>query len=113
MEFPTVYTILADGFRVEGDDGAETSRADDGTLRVRRLWATDRVTITFRIGPLTAVQKQAVLQFYRSYRYQEIEWTDPTSSITYDVLMTREPVPVQMITGDTFVMEIYMEGVEQ
>lgn len=111
--FPTTYPVMADGFRIEVDDGAVESRSDDGTLRIRRLWATSKSRITFRIGILTSVQSLAVTQFYRSYRSQTITWTNPFTSVVFNVVMTSEPLMVEMFGGLQCIMEIYMEGVEQ
>lgn len=115
MQFPTIYPVLHDGYAIEPGDGVEESFADDGTPRYRRLWANDWTDIRFRIGPLTPTQKLAVLQFYRSYRYQYIEWTDPFTGIVYDVIMTRFPrmSSTEVSAGRTCVLEIFMKGTER
>lgn len=110
--FPSVYQVIEDGYSVEGDDGSELSRADDGTLKIRRLYGATRYNITFRIAPLSAAQTQAVRQFYESYKTQTITWTDPYTSVVYDVLMTRQPRIVDMNTPWA-TMEVDMEGVPQ
>lgn len=111
MEFPTVYKVIEDGYSIRSTDGAEQSRADDGTLRIRRLWGQDRTLITFRVGLLTQSEYAALIQFYRSYRFQAIGWTDPLSGIAYSVLMTEEPRQVQVYATGLLVAEVSMEGV--
>lgn len=112
--FPTVYApkTLQDGYSVEGDDGSELSRADDGTLKIRRLYGETRYSIRFRLAPLSAAQTEAVKQFYESYKTQVIDWTDPYTGVVYDVLMTRQP-RITGMQGPWATMQVEMEGVPQ
>lgn len=113
MEFPTIHKVMKEGRRIELMDGTEEDRADGGRPRYRRLYTEDRYSITFSICFLSAADVQGVYQFYRSYRAEQIEWTDPRSQVTYDVYMTRPPQEVGDVVGMNSIMEIYMEGTPQ
>lgn len=110
--FPDIYDVDSQGYSVDPNDGASLSRADDGTLRIRRLYAATRFDITFRLYSLTSAQSEAVLQFYESYKYEVITWTDPFTSVVYDALMT-EPPRIVDVKGLWAEVEVKMEGTRQ
>lgn len=111
MDFPSVYAILKqEGYQIVEEDGAVETRADSGKLRIRRLWNSSRFRIQFRLALLTVTNVNAIRQFYRSYRNEEIGWTDPFTGDVYTVLMTEPPRYVRT-EGQLSVMEIRMEGV--
>lgn len=110
--FPSTYAVDSKGYSVEPNDGTSASRADDGTLRIRRLYASTRFAIKFRLYKMTSTDTEAVLLFYESNKNQQITWTDPFTSVVYSVLMT-EPPSIIDVSGLWSEMEVRMEGVRQ
>lgn len=110
--FPSIYNVMRDGYDVVPRDGAVTSRADDGTLRVRRLWSETRVDIAFNLDLMSKSDFAALAQFYESYKYEQIEWTDQFTDTTYDVLML-EPPRITERHGPWVRARVVMEGTAQ
>jgi hypothetical protein len=109
-EFPSIYPILTEGLEIEANDGTEQDFAEDGTPRFRRLFSRPRFSIRFQIGPLTATQKQAVMQFYASYRNQYILWTDPFTTEQYEILFNNPPRVVGYFGPEVCSMELTAVG---
>lgn len=110
MNFPDVYQILSDGFQIDPTDGLEADYAMDGTPRFRRLYSRTRYAIRFVIGPLTPSDKQAVIQFYHSYRSEYLGWEDPFTGEQYEILLADPPRVVRYDGPNVCAMEITAEG---
>lgn len=110
MEFPVIHKVLAEGYSVVGDDGTQIDFADDGTMRKRILFPETQYEIIFQ----TLVKGgEAVLnlrQFYNSYKYETIDWTDPFTLQLYKVSMTAEPRLLRTNAQYAW-LEIRMQGV--
>lgn len=108
--FPTAYPIMREGYQVDPMDGAEYTRAMDGTLRGRRLWSETRRSIRFRLDLMSAADFAVVEQFYEDYKFQKVTWTDNFTSTTYSVDMTAPP-RISSRHGPYVRVDVQMEGV--
>ena len=62
---------------------------------------------------MTGDDVEGVRQFYRSYRNQEITWTNPFTAITYEGYMISPPQVIGDVVGPYGIMEVYFEGTVQ
>jgi hypothetical protein len=109
--FPS-YKINQDGYSVRPRDGSNETRADSGKLRIRRLYGATRFEISFRLFGMSGSDVTTLQAFYETNKNSEIEWTDPFTSVTYDVLMTSPPY-VTRIEGPWAEMSVDLEGTAQ
>lgn len=110
MDFPTVYKIMKEGYSIVGNDGTEVDYADGGKMRKRILYPVTQYEINFKILVKTPQEALNVRQFYNSYKYETIQWTDPWTGEIYDVSMVEEPRVVRTEKNYGF-MDVKLQGV--
>lgn len=110
--FPFSDRIERGSYRVTPVDGSEVSEADDGSTRIRRLYGSVQHDIEFEVFGMTQTDRDALVSFYNTNKNTVIEWIDPFTSITYDVLMLRPPRVVDTY-GTQCSMDVRMRGTEQ
>lgn len=89
--FPAAYGIDQDTYEVVPEDGSQVSEADDGTTRIRRLYGATQYRIEFELFGLSVSDQATLSAFYETNKNTIVEWTDPYTSIVYDLLMLRPP----------------------
>lgn len=110
--FPSGFNVMRSGYSVVPRDGSEMTRADDGSPRIRRLWADTRADISFQLDLMSAADWSTISTFYETNKGGLITWTDTFTSITYDALMLEPPVITER-QGPWVRVRIVMEGVPQ
>ncbi len=109
--------IDARSFRLMFDDGSESSRADSGVLRIRRLWPEVRVTITMVHPGLEWQQYTDLLQFYMNNRADsQINFTVPEGDSgmagqLFLVSIVSPPTPSEMLGTKLYNVRVELEGV--
>lgn len=110
-DYPDLY-IDARTYRISITDGSESSRADSGALRIRRLWPEIRVTITVEHPSLTWQEFTDLLQFYMDNRADDqINFRDPNSGQMYLVSMVSPPTHSDMLGSKLYKVRVELEGV--
>jgi hypothetical protein len=71
--FPTLPTLNTSSRTLDG--GYLSERAQDGTLRVRRLYAAPAVALQLELGPLTSTQLAALTAHYAADRDNSFSYT--------------------------------------
>ena len=110
MNYPSLR-IDSRSYRVEIDDGSVEDRADDGTLLVRSFYPLPRYRITLTHPMLTADQYKAHRQFCRTYRFEPVDFTDPLTGDTYNVLIRQQPSISAVQGGAWITCSVVLEGV--
>jgi len=109
--------IDARSFGLVFDDGSESSRADSGVLRIRRLWPEVRATITMVHPGLEWQQYTALLQFYMDNRSDsQINFTVPEGDSgmagqSFLVSIVSPPTPSEMFGTKLYDVRVELEGV--
>lgn len=108
--------IDARSFRLMFDDGSESSRADSGVLRIRRLWPEVRVTITMVHPGLEWNQYTDLLQFYMNNRADsQINFTVPEGDSgagqSFLVSIVSPPTPSETFGTKLYNVRVELEGV--
>lgn len=110
MQFPEIYKCVKDGYSITGDDGTQVSFADGGKMRKRILFDITQYEITCQVLTMTTQEALNLRQFYNTYKYELIDWTDPFTGLLYSVSMTAEPRIVK--TSKTVAWnEVRLQGV--
>ncbi|MEY5098892.1 MAG: hypothetical protein RJA36_1611 [Pseudomonadota bacterium] len=83
------FLTLADS-TITPADGLEPERATNGALKLRRLWAADKVTL--EVGHvLSAAQKATLDAFYAANKDLDVTYTWPPTATAYTVRFVAPP----------------------
>lgn len=109
MDYPTQYGIGIDGFTVTPDDGSDAKRADDGTLRIRRLYAASRYAIQIPHPYVLNADYLALLAFYDANK-NDVQFTDPRTGVQYTGMLTKPPAITAQRSALRCDVMMYFEG---
>lgn len=105
-------SIDARSYRISVSDGSESSRADSGALRIRRLWDGLRFSIVMDHPNLEWADFLSLLNFYMTNRTDDqIAFVDPLSEQQYLVSILAPPTHTQMFGSRLYVARVELEGV--
>jgi len=109
MDWPTTYTIAADGYDVVPDDGSTLLRSESGQARIQRFYGQTQYDIRFQIVALSIADVAAVRAFYETNKSAAIAWTDPYTGVEYDTLFVQPP-RITRVYGRLADMEVMLTG---
>lgn len=109
VDYPSL-PISADEYSIEPSDGSQSTRADDGTLRIRRLYAAISYQIRITHPYLSAAEFAELEAFYLVNRSTPVRWLDPLTGIAYEALMLGPPKHVRVNGGLRLDVNMEMEG---
>lgn len=81
---------MVEGFSVSREAGLEPVRASNGMLKVRRLYAADKITVEAAHW-LTGAQKATLESFYSTNRLLDVTLTLPSDGAAYTVRFAAAP----------------------
>jgi len=90
----TYPTLPIDDLRIIPSDGSESTRAQDGTTKIRRLYGQTIYTITMTHKYLTVAEFATLEAFYATNEPDDIAFTDDLTSNDYTVKMLGPPVQI-------------------
>lgn len=109
MDWPTTYTISADGYEVVPDDGSTLLRSESGKARIQRFYGDTQYNIRFSIVALAIADIAAVRAFYETNKSENIVFTDPYTGVVYDTLFVQPP-QMTRVYGRLADMEVMLTG---
>lgn len=109
VDYPSL-PINADDYSIEPSDGSQSTRADDGTLRIRRLYAAISYQIRITHPYLSPAEFAELETFYLTYRSAPVRWTDPLTGFVYEALMLGPPKHTHVNGGTHLDVSMEMEG---
>lgn len=74
----------------EREDGLDTARASNGTLKIRAMWPSEKATFDVR-HVLTAAERDTLETFYQTNKLLDVDFRWPGDGVTYTTRFVAAP----------------------
>jgi len=92
------------------DAGLQLDRADDGSVRARRLYGSDLATFDLVHDHVTATERDQLLAHYAAHRAVTFAFTWPGNGMAYNAMLYATAPQVQPLAGPYYRVSVTLTG---